>query len=65
MLLRLIEDGKPEIFQQQIYGLPVIIARIDAFSDHLSDHKQNGWTERRWKDNNLLYLGFYMSFSRK
>jgi hypothetical protein len=29
MLLRLIEDGKPEIFQQQIYDLPVIIARID------------------------------------
>ncbi len=26
MLLRLIEDGKPEIFQQQIYDLPVIIA---------------------------------------
>jgi len=38
MLLRLIEDGKPEIFQQQIYGLPVIIARIDEFSDHFSDH---------------------------
>jgi len=31
MLLRLIEDGKPEIFQQQIYGLPVIIARIDVY----------------------------------
>ncbi len=31
MLLRLIEDGKPGIFQQQIYGLPVIIARIDDF----------------------------------
>jgi hypothetical protein len=29
MLLRLIEDGKPEIFQQQIYDLLVIIARID------------------------------------
>ena len=26
MLLRLIEDGKPEIFQQQIYDLLVIIA---------------------------------------
>ena len=29
MLLRLIEDGKPENFQQQIYDLLVIIARID------------------------------------
>ena len=28
MLLRLIEDGKPENFQRQIYDLPVIIARI-------------------------------------
>ena len=26
MLLRLIEDGKPEIFQQQIYDLPETIA---------------------------------------
>ena len=31
MLLRLIEDGKPEIFHQQIYDLLVIIARIDDF----------------------------------
>lgn len=31
MLLRLIEDGKPEIFHQQIYDLLVIIARIDVF----------------------------------
>ena len=31
MLLRLIEDGKPENFQRQIYDLLVIIARIDFF----------------------------------
>ena len=31
MLLRLIEDGKPEIFQQQIYDLPVISARMDYY----------------------------------
>ena len=31
MLLRLIEDGKPEIFQRKIYGLPVIIARMDYY----------------------------------
>ena len=31
MLLRLIEDGKPEFFQQQIYDLPVIIARMDYY----------------------------------
>ena len=32
MLLRLIEDGKPENFQLQIYDLPVIIANRIALS---------------------------------
>ena len=36
MLLRLIEDGKPEIFQQQIYDLSVIIARMRS-ADPLSE----------------------------
>ena len=31
MLLRLIEDGKPEIFQMQIYDLPVFIAKQIVF----------------------------------
>ena len=30
MLLRLIEDGKPEIFQQQIYDLLGIIANLNT-----------------------------------
>jgi hypothetical protein len=32
MLLRLIEDGKPEIFQRQIYDLQVFIANLIVLS---------------------------------
>ena len=49
MLLRLIEDGKPEIFQQQIYDLPVIIARMD-----LSQSVSFSWLQERSYNGRIL-----------
>ena len=42
MLIRLIEDGKPEDFQQQIYDLPVIIANQVSLITSFPLDKQGG-----------------------
>jgi hypothetical protein len=64
MLLRLIEDGKPEIFQQQIYDLPVIIARIDIrFPEMLlRRHATFRCTILHWTGLNFISLSFIFSF---
>ena len=49
MLLRLIEDGKPENYQQQIYDLPVIIARIDIRFPEITVTARE--VKLYWKDN--------------